>query len=100
MFNSLQDSPEPQNSNNNRITSAPVQGRHLLQQTSGKDGAAAGAASNSGSIKVRERKFENGDRYRGGWLSGLVSTGCDAGGLREEVGDLKQHAAVPAGGMS
>lgn len=24
-------------------------------------------------LKVRERKFENGDRYRGGWLNGLVS---------------------------
>jgi hypothetical protein len=41
--------------------------RQLSQQaTQGKDAAAAG-------IKIRDRKFENGDKYRGGWLSGLVS---------------------------
>lgn len=44
--------------------------RQLSQQaTQGKDAAAG--------IKIRERKFENGDKYRGGWLSGLVSC-CQA----------------------
>ncbi len=35
------------------------------QAAHGKDAAAG--------IKIRERKFENGDKYRGGWLNGLVS---------------------------
>lgn len=44
-----------------------AKGNHLLPQGSntvqGKD---------VGALKVRERKFENGDKYRGGWLNGLV----------------------------
>lgn len=46
---------------------AAVKGQH--QQ--GPQGTAAAAAP--AGLKVRERKFENGDRYRGGWLNGLVS---------------------------
>lgn len=46
------------------------------QGPQGKDAAAAAAPGQPAGIKGRttERKFENGDRYRGGWLNGLVST--------------------------
>lgn len=68
MFNSSKDSSQPTHKNR---TSGPGTGSQLTP--SSKDAAAAGQAG----AKVRERKFENGDRYRGGWLSGLVSNGPD-----------------------
>lgn len=45
----------------------------------GKDAAAATTAATptpkqAAGGRIRERKFENGDRYRGGWLNGLVSS--------------------------
>jgi hypothetical protein len=45
------------------------------QGSQGKDVAAAAPGQQAGSkSRTRERKFENGDRYRGGWLNGLVRT--------------------------
>lgn len=41
--------------------------------------------------RIRERKFENGDRYRGGWLNLLVSSmmksplSCSAAGIAMQV---------------
>jgi hypothetical protein len=51
----------------------------LLQQALSRDAGAAsaqhagGVPPPPGGVAIKERKFGNGDRYLGGWLSGLVS---------------------------
>jgi hypothetical protein len=71
MFSASKD-PEP--TVDNKANNWP---RDQQQTPQGKDAAAAAAVPGQqagNKSRTRERKFENGDRYRGGWLNGLVST--------------------------
>lgn len=77
-----------------RKTSAPSKNQQLQQGLQGSNAAAAGQGQQAG-IRVRERKFENGDRYRGGWLNGLVSE-IKAPPVPSQLAGWHQKPPVPA----